>query len=400
MTIGIVGAGIGGAAAAVTVRRAGHDVVVFEQAHTIEEVGAGVVITPNSARLLGEIGALRRLDGQAVRPHALHIRRWRDGRTIVHQNLNETDARFGAPYLTVHRADLLGAISTAIPPENIRLDHRLIALTQDDTGVRLKFANGREETVDAVIGADGVRSTVSQAIGIPTHPRASGYAAYRGLIPAEALAEVDVEPNHTTWLGPDHHLVHYWVAGGSLLNFVAIVPSFEGTESWSREGDLDVARREFADWAPRARIILDRAENATRIGLWGLFDRPTRDHWAVGRVTVMGDAAHPMLPFFAQGAGQALEDASTLGVLLEDATPATIGERLAIYEAHRVPRVRRVQDLSKRNATLFHLPDGPEQQVRDARLAGIGVGDPLTDRAWLFGYDARTEAAVALHTLA
>ena len=391
MRIAVVGAGIGGLATAIGLQKRGHSVSVHEQAAALTEVGAGIVLAPNSQRLLA--GAFGIVVSGTVRPSALHLRRWQDGSTISRQLLGaEASARFRADYVTLHRADLIDALAAGVQPGTLHLAQRTIAVRQDDDGVEVDFENGESLRADLVVAADGNRSLVAAAVGVPTIPRASGYAAYRGLASPDLIEELG--DDHTAWLGPDRHFVHYPVSGGRFLNFVAVVPSpRDEPESWSSAGDIGDARAHFADWDPRVRRILACTDS---VGLWGLYDRPVHDVLHAGRTVLVGDAAHPVLPFFAQGASMALEDAAVLSSLLGRATPENLADRLAAYSAARVPRVRKVQQVSYRNATMFHLADGPEQQARDARLGTPGAGDPLRDNDWLYGYDARDEAAVAL----
>jgi salicylate hydroxylase len=385
LRVAIVGAGIGGAITGVALQRAGVDVRIYEQAAQLEEVGAGVVLSPNATRILDRLKLGKDFLRRAVKPEFLHLRRWSDGRTISRQPLGEESrARYGGPYVTVHRADLIDAIASSHREGTVYFGRRVAELHQDGGGVDLTFEDGGTVDADVVLGADGIRSTVASAIGIPTIPRASGYAAYRALIPAERIADLGIATEQTAWLGPSHHFVHYFVSGGERLNCVAIVPSPNEEESWTRVGDVADARAEFADWHSDVRQILERVEHTM---LWGLYDRPTRSEWHAGRVALVGDAAHPMLPFFAQGAAQAIEDAAVLAHMLADARREDVDERLAEYSALRVPRARRIQELSFRNATMFHLPDGPEQEARDARIADASGGDPFRDNAWLYEYD-------------
>lgn len=396
MHIAVIGAGVGGLATAIGLQRRGFDVSVYEQASKLTAVGAGVILAPNSSRLLVSELGIGSVPG-AVRPSALHLRRWKDGTTITRQVMGD-DARnrFGSDYLAVHRADLIDALGSKVLPGTLHLGQKLTGLRQNDDTVRLEFAGAEPTTAGLVVAADGIHSPSAVAIGVPTIPRASGYAAYRGLAPTTTL--VDAGDEHTAWLGPDQHFVQYPVNGGNRLNFVAIVPAGrEEKESWSTPGDIQVARTHFADWDPRVRRILQAADSVT---LWGLYDRPVRDVLHVGRVVLLGDAAHPVLPFFAQGASLAIEDAAVLCTILDKVGAGQHEQAFTAYERARIPRVRKVQDLSHRNATTFHLPDGAEQQARDARLAIPTGGDPLRDNAWLYGHDARDDATATLTTTA
>lgn len=392
MHIVVIGGGVGGLATAGSLQKRGFEATVYEQASALTAVGAGVVVAPNSQRLLADVFGADLLPG-AVHPTALHVRRWQDGVTISRQPLgSEARARFGAHYVAVHRADLLDALAAGLRPGSLHVGHRAVSVEQTGETVVVGFADGKSVTADLVVGADGIRSSVAATQGISTVPRACGYAAFRGTVPRRGLEDLGRE--HAAWLGPDRHFVHYPIRGGEVLNFVAIVPSpQQESESWSAAGDIGEARAHFADWDVRVRRILDAADS---VRLWGLYDRPARDVLHIGRVVLVGDAAHPVLPFFAQGASLALEDAAVLGAMLADSATRDVERRLAAYSAARVPRVHRVQEVSHRNATMFHLPDGPQQKARDARLASVDGGDPMRDNGWLYGHDVRDDATAAL----
>lgn len=387
--IAIIGAGIGGVTACVALQRAGAAVSIYEQADALTEVGAGVVLGPNATRVLEHLGLGASFWDCTVEPQHLHLRRWQDGRTVTRQLLGAAArAQFGSRYVTAHRADLLDALTAALAPQSLNLGYRLRSLQQGQGGIDLEWHNGEHTHADVVIGADGIHSTVARSIGISTVPRFSGYAAYRALLPADKVADLDLDQEQTLWLGADRHLVHYFVSGGEYLNCVAVVPSPGERESWQMQGDIDRARGHFAGWHPTVRAILDRIDSST---LWGLYDRPTRPVWHVGRTAVLGDAAHPMLPFFAQGAAQAIEDAAAIAHMLTGASIENTPARLQQYCAIRQPRAQRIQGLAFRNASMFHLPDGPDQGARDIRLAQPSGGDPFRDNAWLYGYDIEAE---------
>jgi salicylate hydroxylase len=272
----------------------------------------------------------------------------------------------------------------------------MVDLVPGDEGVTVTFEDGAVEQAGLVIAADGTRSPSAAAIGVSTVARSSGYAAYRGLAPKQVLEEAG--DSHTAWLGPDRHFVHYPISDGERLNFVAIVPTSRlETEAWSAPGEVADVRREFTDWDPRVRRVIDSTDSVT---LWGLYDRPVRQRLDFGRVVLLGDAAHPVLPFFAQGASLALEDAAVLSALLADAPALGLDRVLPAYSRVRVPRIRKVQDASFRNATTFHLPDGPEQRRRDGMLRDPASANPLRVNAWLYGHDVRDDVAAARSDLA
>ena len=385
LKIVIIGGGIGGAAAALNLLKAGYDVQVYEQAQTFREVGAGIQVSPNASRVLHGLGLAEPLAGIGVRPLAFHQKRWQDGRTVLKSPLGEAvEAAFGFPYYQVHRADLLAMLIDALPSERLHSGHRLSAFNERGDYVEVEFDNGARARADVLIGADGIHSTVRHILFGAEAPRFTGVTAYRGLIRAERIAHLDVEVTTQVWMGPGSHLVAYFVAGKRLLNFVANVERDQWTgESWSEQGDPAELRAAFAAWDPKLRAILEGVEETF---IWGIFDRAPLPRWSAGRVTLLGDACHPMQPHMAQGAAQALEDGVALTTCLQQS--GDIAAALARYERLRKPRTAHVQSLATANKTRFHLPDGPEQQARDAAMAAGGTDWSLRTIGWLYGYDA------------
>jgi salicylate hydroxylase len=389
MRIIVIGAGIGGLSAALTMRRAGLDVQVFEQAAELREVGAGIQISPNASRILYRLGLEEPMRRMGVRPHSILIRRWDDGRELARQPLGDACERnFGAPYYNFHRADLLDLLSAAVPPGVLHMDHRCVGLTQHTDRVEVQFHNGATADADVVVGADGIHSTVRKAVMGPESPRFSGHVAYRGLVPADRVAHLGVEVAANVWWGPEHHFVHYYVgAGARYHNWVALTPGEWRVESWTARGEVADALKEFEGWHPQIRAIIGAVETTNR---WALYDRDPLPRWTVGRVTLMGDAAHPMLPYMAQGAVQSIEDAAVLAKCLEHADTRDMGAALSRYEQTRKPRASRCQEGSRHNAIMFHLADGDEQRKRDANL-GSSATAPLPQNAWLYGHDVEAE---------
>jgi salicylate hydroxylase len=245
-------------------------------------------------------------------------------------------------------------------------------------------------TVDAAIGADGIHSVLSQAVVQPQPARFSGLCAFRCLVPAADAPAMALRPVQALWLGPGRHFVHYPISSGRLVNVVAIVPAGHWrTESWTADGAVADMKQEFDGWDPRVHQLIDAATDTKR---WALYDRSPLPTWAAGRVALLGDAAHAMLPFFAQGAAQALEDALLLADCLQGVAPAALPQALQRYDALRRPRASRVQLMSRGREIRNHLVDGPEQQQRDAELAS---GNPLRDSAWLYGHDLAADRRAA-----
>jgi len=382
--IAVIGGGIGGLAAALSLHRAGFDVDVYEQAPELNEVGGGINMGPNAARILYRLGLEDALDRDAVRPLSAHVRRWDDGRTLQKATLNPISSElYGAPHLTVHRADLQRIIAWGLPRECIHLGHRLIGFEDRDTAVEASFANGRRIEADMLVGADGIHSTVRTALFGEEEPAFAGCVAYRALVPAERIADLGLERGNQSWLGPGGHLVHYFVSGGRLLNFVGWTEHDTwNREDWTDRATIERALAAFEGWHPQIRRIVSAAETCF---IWALFDRDPLPRWSAGRVTLLGDACHPMYPFMAQGAAQAIEDGATLAALLADG-----GDPIGIlvrYEQLRLPRVSRLQEMSRANKHRYHMPDGPEQRARDAAMAATRERAPETMQ-WLFGFDA------------
>jgi salicylate hydroxylase len=383
--VGIAGGGIGGLTAALALLQAGCDVQLYEQAHELGEIGAGVQISPNASRVLHGLGLAGDLARTGVRPLAWHQRRWDDGRTLLKTPLAEPlEAAFGFPHYQMHRADLLAALAARMPAERVHLGHRLTGFQDRGDRVALEFAGGARADVDVLVGADGIHSRVRGLLFSPERPRFTGCIAYRGLVPAERLRDLGLEVTAQVWMGPGKHFVHYFVSGGRLVNFVAIAEQDTWTrESWTDRGEVAGALAAFAGWHPQVREIIAAVDETF---VWALFDRAPLERWSAGRVILLGDACHAMLPFMAQGAAQAIEDGATLAACLAgDHDPAAALRR---YEALRGPRVARIHAASTGNKTRFHLPDGPQQRARDAAMAAGATDWSFQAVAWIYEHDA------------
>jgi salicylate hydroxylase len=389
ISVAIIGGGIGGLAAALSLLRVGIDVHVYEQARALTKVGAGMQVSPNASRILHRVGLAEALAEVGVKPLAWHQRRWDDGRTLLRTPLAQAmEATFGFPHYQVHRADLLAVLARGLPAERLHLGHRFTSLVDHGDRVEAEFENGEQVSVDALVGADGIHSGVRCVVFGPEHPHFTGCVAYRGLIPAERLAHLDLEVTAQIWMGPGKHFVHYFVQRQRLVNFVAIIEQDTWTrESWTDRGDVADALAAFEGWHPRVGGIL-RAVDETFMS--ALFDRKPMSRWSVGRVTLLGDACHAMLPFMAQGAAQAIEDGATLATCLSDTGLRDVPEALGRYERLRLPRASRVQGLSEGNKRRFHLSDGPAQVERDGEMARGTTDFSLDAVAWLYGHDAGT----------
>jgi salicylate hydroxylase len=387
ISIAVIGGGIGGLAAALSLRRAGFDVHVYEQTRDVREVGAGIQISPNATRILHRLGLAGKLATMGVQPLAMRQRRWDDGRTLAQAALGQTlETACGAPYYQSHRADLLNALLDCFPAERLHQGHRLTELIDHGNRVEAHFENGNTITADALVGADGIHSAVRRNLFGAETPRFTGCVAYRGLVAADRLAHLKLPVEFQVWMGPGKHFVHYFVRGGDLVNFVALVDQDSWTrESWTDEADVADVLAAYEGWHPQVRSILEAVEETF---VWGLFDRPPMKQWSCGRVTLLGDACHPMLPFMAQGAAQAIEDGAVLAACLAKSGGGDIADALRSYEALRLPRASRVQAASKENKTRFHLPDGPQQRERDALLGNASTDWFLKAIAWVYEHDA------------
>ena len=387
LSVAIIGGGIGGIAAALSLLRAGVDVHVYERAKTLSEVGAGIQVSPNASRILHRLGLAGALSNMGVKPLAIHQRRWDDGRTLLRTPLAEAmEAAFGFPHYQMHRADLLNTLACALPAERLHIGHRFTALVDHGDHVEATFENGMHISVDALVGADGIHSTVRHALFGPEKPHFTGCVAYRGLVPADRLTHLDLEVTTQVWMGPGKHFVHYYVQNRRLVNFVAAIEQDTWTrESWTDRGEVADWLAAHEGWHPQVRAIIGAADETF---ILALFDRKPMKHWSAGRVTLLGDACHAMLPFMAQGAAQAIEDGAALAACLSQTAARDVPEALRRYEALRLPRASRVQGLSEVNKTRFHLPDGPAQQARDAEMARGTTDWSLKAVASLYGYDA------------
>src|SRR5215469_9320801 len=390
--IAIVGGGIGGLAAAAFLQRAGLPAVVYEQTAELREIGAGLVIAPNAARLLRRLGVLDAIRRQAVQLETgWEFRRWADGTVLSAENLAaRCEQLYGEHTYTAHRADLLDALGLAVPGGAVRLGKRCTGISVSGARPVVRFADGEETEADIVVGADGVHSVIRGAITAPSPPAYSGLCAFRALVPARDAPAFARRPAQTLWIGPGHHLVHYPVSAGECVNLVAFAPAGGyATESWTATATIGEFLTEFGGWDRRLTGLIEAAGTP---GRWALLDRAPLEEWSQGAVTLLGDAAHPMFPFFAQGAAQSLEDAAVLAACLATAAGGSNGQQAALrrYQALRLSRTRRLQQVSHARARINHLPDGPEQRSRDAAFA---TTDPLAANAWIYHYDPDTEPA-------
>jgi len=385
MRVAVIGGGIGGLSAALHLLRAGFDVHVYEQAPRITEIGAGIQISPNASRLLIRLGLKPALDAAGVFPQAVHQRRWDDGRTLQRAPLGKlVEETFGAPYYHFHRADLANLLAAALPAERVHVGHKLADLEQKGDRVVARFDNGATVGADLLVGADGIHSKVRHVVFGPEKARFTGCVAWRGLVPAERVRHLGIEVASNNWMGPDGHVVHYWVSAGRFMNVVCVTEHGDWTsDSWTDKGNVADVMARYEGWHPTVRGLIAAFPETY---IWALHDRLPLPEWTAGRVTLLGDACHPMLPFMAQGAAQSIEDGAALASLLK-AMPDDAPGALRRYEEIRKPRATRLQQASSANRTRFHLPDGPGQQTRDEMMAASGDRS-IANIGWLYLHDA------------
>jgi salicylate hydroxylase len=406
MRIAIIGGGIGGLSAALFLQRTfpQAEFAIFEKARKLGEVGAGIQLSPNATRLLARVGVLADLEALAVRPLRSHQRRWRDGSIIATNPMGEMiEKRFGAPYLHLHRADLISVLARHVgerlPSGSLRLGTTVTGLSNDDGQVTL--VSGAVENFDLVVGADGIHSvTRSHVLGEVPPARYSGHVAYRALIANSddaTGAPLLADPEVNIWLGPGAHVVQYLLRRSELINLVVVLESSETvSESWSEVGDPMQLRAAFAGWDPSLRRLLDRVEETMR---WALHDHQPLDRWVRGHVCLLGDSAHPMLPYLAQGGAQSIEDAAALASSVanlssgSDAFPDQLDDALRSYQGRRLARTSAIQLSARDLGTTNHLPDGDAQRERDERLLQ-GPGRRAAGGLDLYGHDAEEEELI------
>ncbi|MET8042615.1 FAD-dependent monooxygenase [Micromonospora sp. NPDC005215] len=385
--VAVVGAGIGGLAAGIALSRHGIAVDIYEQAAELREVGLGLHLGPNASRILHRWGMADALRATAVRPEALEARDHRDGRTLAQQPMGAAwEDMFGAPHYTIHRAALHAALARRVPRRSIHLGRRLCDLRDEGDVLILTFDDGTTARADVLVGADGVHSVVRSTVSPPTPPVNSGNAAYRGLV-----AGVDLPRDRIlVWVGPSARLICYPIDGGRRLTVVAVVPDTD-VGSGSATGGLPEITDTFAGWHRDVGAIVDALGQPRR---WALHDREPLDSWGGGRVTLLGDAAHPMLPYHGQEPSQAIEDAVAVAHCLAEETagrPVTadrIATALARYEAIRRPHTARVQLESRRGGSLGMRPTA----TTDGEILPY-LGE---DADWIRRYDVEHELGALL----
>lgn len=382
-----MGGGIGGLTAAVSLLKRGFPVHVYEQAQVLEEVGAGIQLSANAVKVLYDLGLKDELEDFVVRPKAFEFRRFDTAELVDQIPLGETHERLnGAPYFHIHRADLhelLAKHVRSLDPGCISLGAQVLSFEERADGVTLVLADGRRPNADLVVGADGIRSAIRAQILGPAPVRYTGDVAWRAVVPTERLPAGIMDTVSVVWCGPKKHAVMYYLRRGELLNFVGLVEyaQHEG-ESWTQRRPWDDLKADFHGWHPTIQTVIDAID---RDGCYryALNDRIPTATWSTGRVTLLGDAAHPTLPYLASGAAMAIEDSAVLVRCLD--ASSSINEALRIYQDSRVTRTARVVRESAGNRDLYRIED--EQEMRHAFKAR----DMTKSRSeWLYSYDPLT----------
>jgi salicylate hydroxylase len=401
MDIVIIGAGLGGLATAACLLQDGHRVRVFEQAPQLGEVGAGIQMSANAVKVLDHLGLRPSIEASAVRPLGFEFRRFDTAELLHRVPLGEAHERsHGAPYFQLHRADLHRALLQAVQAldaKAITLNARATRIEETSGGVRVQLAPAANATAadvpaviecDVLIGADGIKSVVRQHVIGADAPRFTGQVAWRCVLPTARIAPALRTPIVSTlWCGPHNHAVMYYLRGGDLLNFVGCVEWAPGQaaeeESWTARRPWAELSAEYEGWHPMVRAVIDQVDR-DQCFRWALNNRVPSTVWSTARITMVGDAVHATLPYMAQGAAMAIEDAAVLARVLSAELPAStpLPRRLQIYEQHRAPRTARVVEGSTEMAELYHISDAA--QMRQA-FADRNIAKSRNE--WLYPYD-------------
>ena len=395
-TVIVAGAGIGGLTVSLALAAQGFRVVILEKAERLEEIGAGLQLSPNASRVLVELGLQPRLAARAVIPDAISLMSVRSGGEVARLPLGEVaSARAGAPYWVVHRADLQGALQAAVndhPDIDLRLGCQFEDAAHHAKGLTVVQRRGMErqqEVARALVGADGIWSAVRHHLFPEVQPQFSGLIAWRGTLGATQLPREYTSRRVQLWMGPNAHLVAYPIAGGKQINVVAVLPGTWNRPGWSAPAEANELKSAFAAarWPGPARMLIGAVDGWRK---FALFTLPENGEWCEGAIALLGDAAHAMLPFAAQGAAMAIEDAAVLakclGETLGEDGP-TVAAAMQRYAELRRARVARIQRTAQRNGAIYHLT-GPMALMRDLAIKAMGPTRLLARQDWIFDWRA------------
>ena len=390
--IAIIGGGIGGLSAALALERRGAETIVCEQSGTLSEIGAGLNLTPNAVKALRALDLEKETQAIAAETNFLNIRSWKSGRYISRTKRGDFRQKFGAPNLSVHRADLLDVLAAALKTTQIRFGARCVAVEGNDSSAVARFADGSSIEADIVVGADGIHSVVRSSLFGADTPHFTGCICWRGMAPVDAVPSDINTVDGTMWMGPHGHVVHYPVRRGELLNIVAHIDSDAWTEeSWTRQCDVSEVIEAYAEWNSALSRVFP---SSVRWYKWALYDRDPLEHWTKGRATLLGDSAHAMLPYLGTGAGMAIEDAVVLGAAVGRESN-DLSAALVAYEQLRVPRTKACVLGARARAKENHLASPWARLRRDIGFALRerfgGKDNTAFQVGWLYGYDVGHE---------
>lgn len=382
LEVAVVGAGIGGLTAANALHQSGIKVAVYEKAHELRELGAGVVIGANGIKVYRELGLEDRISAIAGHVTTYAVKMWKGEQLPGYRPPYPVEETF-----PLHRAEFQKLLFDLLPPGTVKLGRACVGAAEDVNGVWIDFADGTRARADVVIGADGIHSVLQSVVAAKTEPVSEGIMAYRGLIPADRLAGIYDMNSQTMWLGPGQSFLVFPVSAGRLLNLVAFVPTtLDVEESWSAPGEVVDLAVAYEGWSEQVQQVIGAMDHTFR---WGIYDREPLTTWSTDHITLLGDSAHAVTPHLGQGANQAVEDAITLAVLLQDAQPADVAARLKLYEKLRIGRTRAVREGSREEGSLYRSTEltSAEQSKRIVTIF---------DRLDFANYDAARVARKAL----
>ena len=384
----VIGAGIGGLTTVSALRARGIEAKAHDQTDVLTEVGAGVQITPNGVKVVRDLGLEKRFREFGFLPDSILGLDWHSGKTVFRTPLTECDRLYGAPYIQIHRADLQSVLRASVPDSAIALSARCVGVRNEGKSAVAVFADGSEVESDLIVAADGVKSAIRQSLFGDGAPRFTGHICWRSLVPCESPDFDLVSPDTTIWFGPNGHIVTYYVKAGKAVNIAAILETTTWQEeSWNVRSSKEEIASAYSGWHPRLQRLFARSEEIYK---WGLFVREPLSSWSNGRITLLGDAAHPMLPYLSQGAAMSMEDGLVLARMAAK-YGTDVSAALRAYEMLRVPRATRVQLTSRDQGKKNHLVSPWARLRRDIVYRIRNVINPQKtglSAGWVYEYDA------------